>query len=138
MSVVGLAISSILVSGLPVFSQCILFFILLISVSYWSYRDLLQLSKASVVGLRWMADQKLIDIQYSDLSWDRVSLIEQRFSSPLLLALKVRTEDRYLSQVVLIWRDSIEADQFRRMKTLVRYAPGPVYSSGSGLSATHN
>jgi len=85
-----------------------------------------------------MADQKLIDIQYSDLSWDRVSSIEQRFSSPLLLALKVRTEDRYLSQVVLIWRDSIEADQFRRMRALVRYVPGPVSSSGSGLSATHN
>ncbi|WP_432470785.1 hypothetical protein [Amphritea sp. HPY] len=89
---------------------------------------------SSVIALRWLAEAKLLNIQFYNGQWDRVIAIEQRFICPVLIALKVRTSKRLLPVLVLVWWDSVDRQQFRRLKVLARFSSGPEISSTRNLS----
>lgn len=88
-------------------------------------------NRHSVTGLRWLVERKGIVVCLHKGNWVHIDRIEQKFVFPFLIGLKLKlcTDDR--SVTVLIWRDSVVEDDFRKLRVLCRFAPPPV-------SATHS
>ncbi|MBQ0782627.1 MAG: hypothetical protein KBT66_00195 [Amphritea sp.] len=88
-------------------------------------------NRYSVTGLRWLVERKGIVVCLHKGNWVHIDRIEQKFVFPFLIGLKLKlcTDDR--SVTVLIWRDSVVEDDFRKLRVLCRFAPPPV-------SATHS
>lgn len=128
------AIGSVLISGRPLFSQFVLLLFLLLLAVYFLTSYLFLRTASSVIALRWLAEAKLLNVQFYNGQWDRVTVIEQRFICPILIALKVKTSKRLLPVLVLVWWDSVDRQQFRRLKVLARFSSGPEISSTRSLS----
>ena len=88
-------------------------------------------TRYSVTGLRWLVERKGIAVCLNKGVWVHVDRIEQKLVFPFLIGLKLRlcTEGRTVT--VLVWRDSVDEDCFRKLRVLCRFAPPPV-------SATHS
>lgn len=128
------AVGSVLISGLPLFSQFVLLLFLLLLAVYFLTTYLFLTAGSSVIALRWLTENRSLSIQFHDRQWDSVTVIEERFICPILVALKVKTAKRLLPVLVLVWRDSVDRQQFRRLKVLARFSPGPEISSTRSLS----
>lgn len=88
-------------------------------------------ARYAVTGLRWLADRKAISVCLHHDAWVHVDRIEQKFIFPFLIGLKLKLCAPDRSVMVLIWRDSVSKDEFRKFRVLCRFAPPPV-------SATHS
>ncbi len=105
----------------------LLLFLACIGYSFFCWSRLIWFnSQYSVTGLRWLVERKGIAVCLSKGGWVHVDRIEQKFIFPFLIGLKLRlcTEDR--SVTVLIWRDSVTEDDYRKLRVLCRFAPPPV------------
>ena len=85
----------------------------------------------SVTGVRWLVERKAIVVRLNEAGWVNVDRIEQKFVFPFLMGLRLRLDSQKRSVTLLVWRDSISADDFRKLRVLFRFAPPPV-------SATHS
>lgn len=132
--VLMVAVCSVLICGLPLFSRLVLLSFLLLLAAYFLTSYLFLKSASSVIALRWLAETKLLNVRFYDGQWDRVTLIEQRFICPILVTLKVKTSKRLLPVLVLVWWDSVDRQQFRRIKVLARFSSGPDVISTRSLS----
>ncbi|RTE65825.1 hypothetical protein EH243_09035 [Amphritea opalescens] len=83
--------------------------------------------RRSVTGLRWLVDKKVGSICLGG-EWVEIEAIQQRLMLPLLLGLSVKLRGQQGKVAVVIWRDSVSADQFRKLRVLMRFAP-PISAS---------
>ena len=127
----ALSFFSVWLSGLSFIFQLILY---LACCSYLIFswpRAVTLTDPDSVTGLRWLAERKAVVVRLGGGDWMEVEAIEQRLSFPLLLGLKLKLRGRRRSVSLLIWRDSVSVDHFRKLRVLLRFAPPPVSASHS-------
>ncbi|WP_366511842.1 protein YgfX [uncultured Amphritea sp.] len=127
----ALSFFSVWLSGLSFIYQLILSLACCCYLIYCWPRAIKLTDRNSVTALRWLAERKAVVVCLGDGDWIEVEAIEQRLNFPLLLGLKLKLRGRRRSVSLLIWRDSVSADQFRKLRVLLRFAPPPV-------SASHN
>jgi len=127
----GLSLVSLWLSGLSVIFKV---FLSIVCISYlffcWSRFITLRHSR-SVTGLRWLAGRKAVVVCLSNGDWIEVEAIQQRLNFPLLLGLKLKLKGQRRSVSLVIWRDSVTADHFRKLRVFLRFAPPPVSASHS-------
>lgn len=126
-----LSLISICLSGLNVGFKVALSFACVFYLYHCWPRFIALTHSRSVTGLRWLADKKVMAVCLAGDQWFEVETVQQRLSFPLLLGLSVKLRGRQGSGAVVIWRDSVTADQFRKLRVLLRFAP-PL------LNANHN
>ncbi|BBB27376.1 protein YgfX [Amphritea japonica] len=106
----------------------------LVSLGYsffcWS-RMVSLTDRFSVIGLRWLVEHQSVVVCVNEGGWVNVDRIEQKFVFPFLIGLRLKLASKKRSVTVLVWRDSTNADDFRKLRVLFRFAPPPV-------SATHS
>ncbi|WP_373290105.1 protein YgfX [Amphritea balenae] len=85
---------------------------------------------SAVNALRWVVDKKALSIKLNDGHWYAVESIQPGVIYSWLLVLNIRLSQNKRNVKLLIWRDSLRPDQFRRLSVLLRYS--------SLSNATHN
>lgn len=126
-----LSLVSIWLSGLSVTLQVVLSLLCGCYVFYGWPRFISLTHHRCIIGLRWLADKKVLAVCLVGEGWVEVEAVQQRLSFPLLLGLSVKLRGARRTVAVVIWPDSVSADQFRKLRVLLRFAPPP-------LNASHN
>lgn len=124
-----LSIYSVWISGLTLSLKIPLTFICSGYLIYCWPRFIALTHHRSVTGLRWLADKKVGAICLAG-NWAEIETVQQRLTFPMLLGLSVKLREQRGSVAVVIWPDSVSADQFRKLRVLLRFA--------TPISANHN
>lgn len=123
---IGMAASAISAVFLVLLSLLLL---LLLSLNWPRYMSLSD--PLAIRALHWVADQKTADVQLYNGEWLKVETIACRLVTRYLIAAELQVECSQKRFNLLIWKDSIAPEAFRRMTVLMKYAP-------LSVSATHN
>ncbi|WP_363317755.1 protein YgfX [uncultured Amphritea sp.] len=127
----ALSFFSLWTSGLSVTFQFILSILCICYLAFCWPRVITLTHPRCVTGIRWLAERKTVVVCLGEGDWREVEVIQQRLNYPLLLGLKLKLRGQSRSVSVVIWRDSVTADHFRKLRVLLRFAPPPVSASHS-------
>ncbi|WP_428037048.1 protein YgfX [Amphritea sp.] len=127
----GLSLFSLWFSGLSVPLQLSLSGVCIGYLCFCWPRLITLTDARSVTGLRWLVERKAVALCLGEGDWIEVEEIQQRMSYPLLLGLKLKLQGQRRPVSLLIWRDSVSTDHFRKLRVLLRFAPPPVSASHS-------
>jgi toxin CptA len=99
------------------------------------YRHALLRSPRSVVELE-IHDQEKAAIRTRRTAWRDARILSTSCVTPSLTVLNLRTEDTRPAQHVLLVRDNVDEEAFRRIRVLLRWArPEPLESGHASIQA---
>lgn len=118
-----------LVLGLPMPVKIALVLLIGTSWGICLYGPALLRSNDSVIGLE-LKDDGAVSFQTRSGEWREGRLLGSSFVSPYLTILNLRSEDRFLARHVVIVPDSVDAEEFRRLRVRLRWGVHPSVQPG--------
>lgn len=109
-----------LVLDLPISVKIALVSLIGASCGICLYGPALLRSNGAVVGLD-LRDDGALSFQTRRGEWRAGRLLGSSFVSPQLTVLNLRSEDRFLARHIIIVPDSVDAEDFRRLRVRLRW-----------------
>ncbi len=117
-----LAVALCLAYELPLLFQLLMAITILLAYIYFYRRHISLLSPFSIHKLSWLAEEKSFSLKQRNGQWLTVTAIQTKLMTPFAVFMNVQVEQRLFPVPLIIWKDSIGADNFRRLRVLMGYA----------------
>lgn len=114
------AAGAFLVLELPIWLKISLVLLIGASCGVYLYGPALLRGSGAIVGLE-IRDGDKLSFQTRRGEWREGTLLGSSFVSPYLTVLNFRTEGNLLARHVVILPDSVDADEFRRLRVRLRW-----------------
>jgi len=115
----ALAMFSVWVVPLPLWSRAVLLFVLLLSWGYFLCRDVYQLLPDSWVALRQEGQQMVVLTHSGEAVLGAIH--PSSLASPLLIVLRILPQDRHWPRNVVLFSDSLEQETLRHLRVSLKW-----------------
>jgi len=119
-------------SAIPLAGQVAITLALAASLAISLRRSALLLDRRSIVAME-IHDTTHVAIRERGGEWQECELLDSTFVSPVLTIVAVRPRDRRLARHVVLAGDSLDAEEFRRLRAWLRWKGGRDGRTLSGL-----